>query len=262
MQAKGIFRMKGVCARLMAARFLTGLMFLVLAAGASAVPQPLPLEMTRGWAVQADGRVKPLLTYANETVSSLTGRESFDGLSSLGIFWGYVFAAKDFQTRPYLRIDSEELKARLDLPAGEKRFSFAALMNNPVFREVVEEALRKDAAEQELSRVERDALAAYEKIDRVARLIQGDALTVVPVLDENQGWSTPHDFKNSENPVVRSVHQGFIELAAAYAAEDAPRFEKVAGRLTQALRDADPNLYPTQSSLDRELFYEDLNSAG
>ena len=61
----------------------------------------LPVEETRSWAILADGRVKPLLTYANETTLAVTGRERFDGMNALEILWGYVLEPSGIQ-RPSL----------------------------------------------------------------------------------------------------------------------------------------------------------------
>jgi hypothetical protein len=46
---------------------------------AAAGPADVPVAETRGWAILADGRAKPLLTHANETALAVTGRERFDG---------------------------------------------------------------------------------------------------------------------------------------------------------------------------------------
>jgi hypothetical protein len=73
------------------------------------------VEATRSWAILADGRVKPLLTFAREHVLAITGREHFDELSALEILWGYRLASPSFAERPYVRIDSLELRRRWGL---------------------------------------------------------------------------------------------------------------------------------------------------
>ena len=84
----------------------------------------LPVEETRSWAIQADGRVKPLLTYAQEIALAVTGRESFDGLSGLEILWGYVLNPQEFKGRPYVRVDS----TRAENGAGTRRRPEALLV--------------------------------------------------------------------------------------------------------------------------------------
>jgi hypothetical protein len=231
-------------------------------ARASEPVERLPVEETRSWAILADGRVKPLLTYANEAALAVTGRESLDGLSSLEILWGYVLASDDFRNRPYLRIDSRDLKARLGLDASQKRFSVTTLTGSPQFRGLVEEALRHQQGEEALSGLEKDALDAYAKLDRAAGLIGGDALTIVPILGEDAGWASPNALRNAEDPAGKAISQGFVQLAAAYAEKDAHAFREAARGLTAALRNVDPDVYPSEPEIDRELFYEDFNAFG
>jgi cytochrome c-type biogenesis protein CcsB len=252
-------------------RFTLGLL-LVAAAGLAFTPSPqarasdpvdsLPVEETRSWAIQADGRVKPLLTYANETALALTGRESFDGLNSLEILWGYVLASEDFQNRPYLRIDSPALKQRLALDPGQKRFSVATLMGSSPFQGLVQQALRHQRAEQELGGLEKDALDAYARLGRAAGLIRGDALTIVPILDENAGWASPSALRDAQDPSRSAISQGFVQLGAAYAEKNAQAFREAARGLTAALRNTDPDVYPSEPEIGRELFYEDFNAFG
>jgi cytochrome c-type biogenesis protein CcsB len=252
-------------------RFTLGLLLVAVAslastpsprARASAPVERLPVEETRSWAILADGRVKPLVTYANEAALALTGRERFDGLSSLEILWGYILASDDFRNRPYLRIDSRDLKARLGLDASQKRFSVATLMGSPQFRGLVEEALRHQQGEEALSGLEKDALDAYAKLDRAAGLIRGDALTIVPIVGENADWASPNALRNAEDPGGKAISQGFVQLANAYAEKNAHAFREAARGLTAALRDVNPDVYPSEREIDRELFYEDFNAFG
>jgi cytochrome c-type biogenesis protein CcsB len=232
------------------------------AASATGSEARLPVEETRGWAILADGRVKPLLTYANETVLAVTGRERFDGMSALEILWGYVLEPREFGGRPYIRVDSQELKATLDLDGSQKRFSFETLMNRPSFRELVEGALQRQRTEQELSRLEGDALDVYARLDRIAGLMSGRALTIVPIIDESGAWMSLSEFRSDEAPARLAIRQGIERLAAAYAGGDAEGFGREARTLGLALRNANPAVYPSETELARELFYEDWNSFG
>ena len=211
----------------------------------------LPIEETRGYAILSDGRVKPLLTYANETALAVTGRESFDGLSSLELLWGYVLEPVEFKSRPYVRVDSLELKARLGLEASEKRFSFDALIDHPEFRELVGLALQRQQAKVELSRLERDALEAYTKLDRVEGLISGGALSIVPGLEAYGQWTAPVRGVGQGDRPNPAVSEGFGRLAASYAAADVEGFAKQARALAVALRSVNPAIYPSESAIAR-----------
>jgi cytochrome c-type biogenesis protein CcsB len=233
-----------------------------LAFRAEAAAPEFTVEATESWAILADGRVKPLLTFANETVLAITGRESFDGLSALEILWGYSLASSDFVDRPYIRIDSLELKAALALPADQRRFSYDALYSHPQFRTLVERALERERQELPLRRVEKDALAAYRKLDRVAGLVSGNALAIVPLPDENGSWLPPQALRESPDAAQRAVSDGMGRLAVAYGERDGDAFRREAESLAVALRDLNPVVYPPEAKIDSELFYEDFNAFG
>lgn len=253
-------------------RFLLTLALTVIAGLAAApasraqasppIAAQVPLEETRGWAILADGRAKPIQTYANETALLLTGRERLDGLSSLEIFWGYALAAETFGDRPYIRIDSLDLKAKLGLEASDRRFSFNALVRNRALQELVTRALGRERDGFELDRVERDALAAYQKLEWVAGLISNEALTIVPFLDARGGWTSPVRLAHTRNPSLRAIYDRFGKLARAHRDADRAAFAREARALTAALRSANPTVYPPASRIARELFYEDFNAFG
>ncbi|MDH3214507.1 MAG: cytochrome c biogenesis protein CcsA, partial [Myxococcales bacterium] len=240
---------------------LAGLAF-PAALPADAAASELPIEETGSWAILADGRVKPLLTFANETVLAVTGRERFDGLSALEILWGYTLDSRDFANRRYVRIDSLELKAALGLPADEKRFAVSALMGNPRLRTLVEQARQKHSQDLEPSRLEADALAAFGKLDRMAGLISGWALTVVPLPDESGSWRPTQSLRDAPDPAQRAIYDGSLRLAAAYTGRNGEDFRREARSLAGALRDLNPAVYPSASRIDLELFYEAFNAFG
>jgi len=229
---------------------------------ASATAEPLPVESTRDWAILADGRAKPLLTYANETVLAVTGRKSMDGLSALDIVWGYVFTGKEFGRREYIRVDSPELKRHLGLDPDEKRFSFDALMANAAFQQLGTKAVERQSAEQTLSSLEEDAVALYVKLVRVSSLMQSDALTLVPPSDEGGAWLSPKQLQGSPDPKAKAVFAGFGKLARSYREGDAGGFREAAQSVGAALRDLSPGLYPPANTIERELFYEGFGPFG
>ena len=234
----------------------------VVRAQPAASASALPLEETRGWAILAGGRAKPVQTFAKETALALTGNESVDGVGPLEIFWGYVFAAEDFGGRPYIRIESLELRAKLGLRVTQRRFAFDALAGNPALRELVERATGRQRDDFELDRLEDDALAVYRKLEQAAGLISSEALTLVPNAAGDGTWSSPASLAQSGDASRRAIHAGFVKLAEAYRAGDAVAFRREARALTGALRNVGGAGYPSISAIDRELFYADFNAFG
>ena len=263
-RARRVDRAVGLRLMIVVAAFLFVVLSLatVVRAQPAASASALPLEETRGWAILADGRVKPLQTFAKETALALTGKETVDGARPLEILWGFVFAAEEFGGRPYIRIDSLELRAKLDLKTTQRRFSFDALAGNPTLRELVERATQRQRDGFELDRLEDDALAVYRKLERAAGLISSESLTLVPNAAGDGTWSSPASFAQSGDASRQAIHAGFGELARAYRAGDAVAFRREARALTGALQNVGGAGYPSTSAIDRELFYADFNAFG
>jgi hypothetical protein len=167
---------------------------------ASAAVDASDLEETRDWAVLADGRVKPLQTFANETVLSVVGRKKLGGLNALEIFWGYALAPEDFKGRALIRVESPTLKEALGFDAAARRFSFDEIMASVQFQELARSAMDRQRDDMELTNMEKDALSVYSKAMRVSDLMRGDSLTIIPFPDREGNWSTPRAIQSSPDP--------------------------------------------------------------
>jgi cytochrome c-type biogenesis protein CcsB len=222
----------------------------------------LPMEETRGWAVVANGRSKPLQTFANETALRVTGRERLLGFDAMELLWGYVLAPADARTRPFVRVDSLELKAALAVDPGSKRFSMAGLLENAEFRRIVDSGLSARQSGGEPSRIENDALEVHSTLVQLDGLMRGEGLALVPIGGADGGWSSIPQLAGSSEPGRLAVLQAYEQLGAAYAAEDAAAWTSAATVLGTALRDLAPDDYPSAGALSRELFHEDVNAFG
>jgi cytochrome c-type biogenesis protein CcsB len=251
-------------------RSSVGMLFTCLLAfmAASAAPahaagdSAMPVEETAGWAILADGRIKPLLTYAEESALSVTGRQRHDGLRPLDFLWGYVLSPEDFKMRPYIRVDSLALKEHLGLPSAERRFSFDALMANPKFRPAVTAALAAQSEERDLDQLQKGALDAYAKLNRVAGLMDTNLLSIVPIVNDDGSWTSPSSLRDSDDPRLKGITEEFMKLSSAYQKADVEAFRQTARGIGEALREFEPDLYPSAATIDRELFSERFNAFG
>jgi cytochrome c-type biogenesis protein CcsB len=222
----------------------------------------MPVEATGGWAVLSEGRIKPLATLAEETMISISGRNRVGEIGPLDLLWGCHLDWPVYSELPVIKINGEELKVYLGLDPGERRFSYRAISSNQAFRELVERANAMLAAEENLPGKELDSLRVYDKLQRLAALGSGEVLQLVPGTLEAGQWRLPDTLQNSENPQEIAVYDGFKQLAAAFASRDANQFASVSVSLSTALRAVNPTEYPSQSSLDREVHYQDINAFG
>ncbi len=243
--------------------FLAALLAATLPGQVSKSPPPgknLPLEITRGWPILHGGRLKPLDTFARETVLALTGKKSLDGLSPLHIIWGFHFSGDWFQARPWIRVDSRALKAAAGLDPGEKRFSFKALVGNRAFRSIVDKALARKAVAKGCTRVEEDALEVYSKLQLVRGLDKkGNLLRIAPGPRGRNDWRSPSSLERRSDTAGEKMAHAYLALASAWARGDASGFARAARRFQEAVRSAAGDGYPPSGKLHLELIYNDLS---
>jgi len=231
-----------------------------------AAPAPaeraVPLERTAAWAILSEGRIKPLETFARETLLALAERDEIEGLGPLEVVWGLHLASEDFSRRAILRVHSEELKTRAGLDPDQRRFSLEALMQDRPFQEIVEEAMARERAGARLDALEREALTVYARMERAAALVRGDALTLVPSARHGAGWVHPQALLEQGEPGELEIYGAFGRLAAAYRSADAAAFEREVDALGALLRAAGGETYPSGRELSVELFYNRLGAFG
>ncbi len=220
----------------------------------------LPVEVTAGWAVLQGGRLKPLDTFARDTVLALSGRKSMEGMTPLRILWGFHFSGKWFRSRPWIRVDSRELKAAVGLDPSKRRYSYEELLGNERFRKIVDRCLSAHARKEAHSRLEDDALEVYEKLRLVKSLDrEGGAFRIVPPRPGDSEWRTPKELEKPATPGEEQVRRAYLALASAWSRGDAGGFLAAAKELSAALPRVNPGAYPSRSKLDLELFYNRLS---
>ena len=186
--------------------------------------ETMPVDNTAGIAILSGGRIKPLQTYAEESLRSISGKNRIDGLSPLQVLWGFHFDAESYRGRAWIRMDSQELKGLCGFSPAQRRFSFNELMASQGLKKVVETATKQRSEEHELTSTENDALAVYSKMERVAGFIDGSALTIVPRTKEGGSWSSPQDLRTSKDPSAQAVLHSFQGLSVAWKKGDASAF--------------------------------------
>ncbi|MBW2313013.1 MAG: cytochrome c biogenesis protein CcsA [Deltaproteobacteria bacterium] len=223
---------------------------------------PLPVEDTAAWAIQADGRVKPLRTFADETTLAVTGRERVGELGSLEFCWGFLLDPAAYGGRPLVRVDGPELKESAGLDPKARRYAYDALVANAELRTSIERAARREQLGERLDAVDRQALDVYARLERVRGLVSGEALRVVPILGLDGSWTSPPELQNATDESERALLADFGRLVASYRARDRLAFGLEVAGLTKTLRALNPSDYPDEASLGRELAYERLNPFG
>jgi cytochrome c-type biogenesis protein CcsB len=175
---------------------------------------------------------------------------------------------------PLILVDSVELRAALEMPAGKRHIAPWDLSQAEVLDPRSEKKMYFLMLKQMLSMRGEDApLSDFEKgvLETAGRLRfyqdlrMGLGLAVVPIQDsEVRAWEPvgrlakmPLDERTDPTALLRQVNEQYEGLRAAYRDESAEAFDAAAADLLAALREIGPQLgdYPSAAIIDLEVAY-------
>jgi cytochrome c-type biogenesis protein CcsB len=220
-------------------------------------------------AIQDAGRRKPVDTFARETLTKITGRSSYT--DSRGRKWranDFILSAlletRDWKSEPMVLVSFGKLKEQLGLAATQRRFSFAQLTASTELQRIANEAHALKRAEKPIERIQQEALGVSDRLALFAHVMDGSALLIVPATkNQTDPWVMPDPSTISRYYTQEQFATAESQLQAmvsAYAQGDAFKFTRAANQLRDNLRALSPAIYPSESQLRLEYFYNHLDA--
>jgi ABC-type transport system involved in cytochrome c biogenesis, permease component len=215
-------------------------------------------------AIQDGGRRKPIDTFARETLIKLTGRSSYT--DTAGNHWqpeDFVLSAMlethDWKNEPIILVSFGKLKEQIGLEKTQRRFSFAQLSGSAELQRLANDAHALKRAEKPLDRLQQEALSVSDRLALFAHVIDSSAFTIVPSAGkETDPWVVPdlsavgRSYSQAQFGLAFSQLQSMVD---AYGQADSFAFSRSANQLRQNLRALNPSIYPDESKLRLEYFY-------
>jgi cytochrome c-type biogenesis protein CcsB len=256
-------------ATLMRFRFLFTAFSLLLTCGAFAQNADMPAADSssldfKQWgllAIQDGGRRKPVDTFARETLIKITGRSTYTAGAKTWQATDFILSmlldTHDWKTEPMILVSLGELKERLGLPRQERRFSFAQLTALPELNTLAGQAHALQKAEKPLSRLQNEVLSVSARLALFAHVMDGSAFLLAPAPEKTtDAWVVPPAFAQYYNEQQFAPVQTQLQaMANAYVKGDAFGFSRAASQLRDNLRQLSPKIYPAESQLRLEYFY-------
>ena len=227
-----------------------------------------PLEPLKTFAVQLDGRKKPLDTVALETVEKIHGsahytQEHGKSLSYLQTYLSLEVNDRDWNQEPFILFSYRPLKEAVGLAPDRKYFSFRELVSSQSLTQIVTDAHRKQSTDAELTRNEREALTIEDRVTLLFRTVGTSSLPVVPHPDDVKGtWVTvPNASKLYEPEKVAPLMAQFELLKQAYrsSSDHLEAVGAMAAQLQQGLAKLSPSIYPSDRTMSREVHYNNFH---
>ena len=212
-------------------------------------------------AIQDGGRRKPVDTFARETLIKVTGRSTYTSGAKTWQATDFILSmlldTHDWKSEPMILVSLGELKQRLGLPDQQRRFSFTQLTALPELNALASQAHAARKAEKPLSRLQSEVLSVTERLGLFAHVMDGSAFLLAPAPEKTTDpWIVPPAFAQYYNEQQFAPVQTQLQsMANAYVKGDAFGFSRAANQLRDGLRQLSPKIYPDESQLRLEYFY-------
>src|SRR5438067_11305549 len=212
-------------------------------------------------AIQDGGRRKPVDTFARETLIKITGRSTYTSGAKTWQATDFILSmlldTHDWKSEPMILVSLGELKQRLELPEQQRRFSFTQLTALPELNALASQAHAARKAEKPLTRLQSEVLSVTERLSLFAHVMDGIAFRLAPAPEKTTGpWIVPPAFAQYYNEQQCAPVQTQLQtMANAYLKGDGFGFSRAANQLRDNLRQLSPKIYPDESQLRLEYFY-------
>ena len=247
-------------------RNLTFILLLTLVSAAGA--EPLDYHNFGVLAIQDAGRRKPVDTFARETLLRISGAATYTGTD--GRVWtapdfllSSLFDTHDWRKEPLVLIPYHPLADKLGLDPQRKRFSLEELGGATTLPSLIQQAQQLTQQQKEVPRELKEAESLATRMESFGHLLDNSAFTIVPPAAGGQSdrWAVPTpDNDGYDQAAYKAAMDKLSLMAQAYNADNGFDFSLNAALLRKALRDLNPDAYPTDSMLQLEYTYNHLRA--
>lgn len=225
--------------------------------------QHSPLEPLETMVVQQGGRKKPLDTIAKETVAKIHGSTTYsrDGVKegAMETFLSLWLNNRNWNEENFVLFSYRPLKEIIGVDPDQKYFSFQTLMTNKALGEVVREAHRKDLADEEMSRDEREAIALEDRLTLMLATVDDNAIAIVPHPADPKGkWMGISEAQSLYSPeAISPLIASFTVMKQTFfsGSTHLPVLMPLAESLQTGLRQLSPAVYPVAGAMRQEVFF-------
>lgn len=201
----------------------------------------LDMASIRTIPVQAGGRVKPLDTFARESVRWVTGKTRFQGRDPVDVLCSWMAESDRWKTAPVVEIHHLALKDRLKLKRDQRWFTMEQLMPIVPDHPWIVQALERQRRDEKLNAEEQEGASVYHKMVFVAQISSGEALPLVPHPSDAAGpWRSVHgavEWKEAgyTQRWLGELEKGWHEWLEAYRRQDGAEWERASTHLRKLL---------------------------
>jgi cytochrome c-type biogenesis protein CcsB len=249
-------------------RLLTLALLAMAAAPLSGSPAKVDLQPWESLVVQDSGRRKPVGTFGHEVLVKIAGRDPVrtnDGETFNGSAFAFsmLFATHDWRQEPVILVSYRPLVEAVGLDPARKRFSRQELVTATKLTSLAQDAAALRQAGEPVPRLNTEAQTVLGRMQLFDALGTASAFLLAPPPPGSPAgapWLGIDQLATVYPPEKAApVLQDLRALNIAASEGDQAKFADASQRLVNDLRALNPEVYPADQVIARELHYNRLN---
>lgn len=246
---------------------LYGLAFLSLLSFGTIEERPgFNFEVLKMVPIQNRGRIKPLDTFASESLQFVTGKKTWKGKDAVECLVGWLFNFDhEWENEEMIRVTYKPLKSELGLDTEKNFFSYNQLQDNEGIKKILRGASTKSRTKERLSDLEKKAVTLENQLEVVGAIFTGQSFTILPNPEGISSTWFPLTNLNTPGglPYPSDVTERFAlalkESVESFLAKNADGWNASAPKWIAMLsNDMGNGVYPDAHVLKREIHYNHL----
>jgi cytochrome c-type biogenesis protein CcsB len=206
--------------------------------------------------IQIGGRIKPIDSFASDTVLFITESRKFAGWESVELLLSWMVSPEIWDKRNFIAINNKELKRQLVVDESKKYFSPSELLHNAAFIQYASSPNSQQKPPNGVKEPERDKelRKIIERVSLYKGIVSGSAWLVIP-----EPLPAPWEPLTKNNENNKLIQTAFADFIRAYLEQNEANFKKGAdvayGLVTERIVDFKETV---EKKLIAEVFYNQL----
>ena len=204
----------------LSSKFLTLAMSVFVWVGVDGAAQAIGTPLER-LPVQDAGRLKPFMTFADETLQLIYGKKTFAGKAATEIVFTWLLIPEHWEETPFIEVRNKGLVEALEVSGDQRYFSPRELISNPRVPLVIQELQSMRQRQEKLN----PYYSAVQRLESQIGLYQavrsGKALRFLPA-SSGEAWVAVPDMVGEPRDAFLNISREFVAAITAASKDSKP----------------------------------------
>ncbi len=215
-------------------------------------------EALRALPVQDGGRIKPLDTFAMESMQLIYGKSKFEGRNPVEIFMTWVLAPEEWRTKRIFLVRHSGLREGLKLENDRQLYTLEELLANDRLGLSINSLRGRLAKKEKLDSYFQAVQKLGNQIQRFHMIANGSDVRVAPLGGEETRWQSVKDLTGDKKDLFNLVVSKFAAELSLQSADKGVGLKEAVGDYIAGVQKEFGNGYASFNQIKTEVHYNKL----